>query len=148
MAYKYIFTQPRFMKFYSVIPKGLFHINNGRVVGLRAYPGPRRPPGLFDLLTYWGYAPNGASMRSNTLKVRQTVDSLRGSSVCIYTLDAGIRIPDDLILVHEIKDHYSRQGQGDHDNLDAKITSFLQRSGRCLSKAEWQREYPEATETE
>lgn len=32
--------------------------------------------------------------------------------------------------------------------LNAKITRFLEGSGRCLSKDEWLREYPEATETE
>lgn len=33
-------------------------------------------------------------------------------------------------------------------DLNAKITRFLEGSGRCLSKDEWLREYPEATETE
>ncbi|GBF66430.1 hypothetical protein TMEN_9150 [Trichophyton mentagrophytes] len=152
----------RFIKSYSVIPKELFRINNGRVVRLRAYPGPRRPPGLFDLLTYNGMVqpkalnpatyqpPNGASMRPNTPKMQQTAAGLRGSSVCIYTVDAGIRIPDDLILVHEFKDHYSLQARNAMtiEDLNAKITRFLEGSGRCLSKDEWLREYPEATETE
>ncbi|EZF71786.1 hypothetical protein H105_06044 [Trichophyton soudanense CBS 452.61] len=110
--------------------------------------------------------PNGASMRPNTLKMQQNAASLRGSSACIYKLDAGIRIPDDLILVHEFKDHYSLQarnimtveGKPDAESIDygltnrldlnAKITRFLEGSGRCLSKDEWLREYPEATETE
>lgn len=39
---------------YTITPKELFRLNNGPVVRLRAYPGPRRPPGLFDLLTYQG----------------------------------------------------------------------------------------------
>ncbi|DAA75528.1 TPA_exp: hypothetical protein A8136_1602 [Trichophyton benhamiae CBS 112371] len=152
----------RFIKSYSVIPKELFRINNGRVVRLRAYPGPRRPPGLFDLLTHNGMVqpkalnpatyqpPNGASMRPNTPKMQQNAASLRGSSACIYTLDAGIRVPDDLILVHEFKDHYSLQARNimTVEDLNAKITRFLEGSGRCLSKDEWLREYPEATETE
>ncbi|EGD87476.1 hypothetical protein H113_06073 [Trichophyton rubrum MR1459] len=152
----------RFIKSYSIIPKDLFRINNGRVVRLRAYPGPRRPPGLFDLLTHNGMVqpkalnpatyqpPNGASMRPNTLKMQQNAASLRGSSACIYKLDAGIRIPDDLILVHEFKDHYSLQARNimTVEDLNAKITRFLEGSGRCLSKDEWLREYPEATETE
>ncbi|EGE09016.1 hypothetical protein TEQG_07929 [Trichophyton equinum CBS 127.97] len=148
----------RFIKSYSVIPKELFRINNGRVVRLRAYPGPRRPPGLFDLLTYNGMVQPKAlnpatyqpSMRPNTPKMQQTAAGLRGSSVCIYTVDAGIRIPDDLILVHEFKDHYSLQARNAMtiEDLNAKITRFLEGSGRCLSKDEWLREYPEATETE
>lgn len=49
MALKYGYIQS-----YTKIPKDLFRINNGPVVRLRAHPGPRRPPGLFDLLTYEG----------------------------------------------------------------------------------------------
>ncbi|OAL72555.1 hypothetical protein A7D00_3557 [Trichophyton violaceum] len=94
--------------------------------------------------------PNGASMRPNTPKMQQNAASLRGSSACIYKLDAGIRIPDDLILVHEFKDHYSLQARNimTVEDLNAKITRFLEGSGRCLSKDEWLQEYPEATETE
>jgi hypothetical protein len=44
----------KFIQSYTITPKELFRLNNGPVVRLRAYPGPRRPPGLFDLLTYQG----------------------------------------------------------------------------------------------
>lgn len=44
----------KFIQSYSITPKEIFRLNNGPIVRLRAYPGPRRPPGLFDLLTYAG----------------------------------------------------------------------------------------------
>ncbi|KAM5467027.1 hypothetical protein MauCBS54593_005647 [Microsporum audouinii] len=152
----------KFIKAYSVMPKELFRINNGLVVRLRAHPGPRRPYGLFDLLTHGGMVkpkaldpatyepPNGASMRPNTPKMQRVVGTLRGSSTYIYTVPAGIRIPEDLILVHEFKDHYSLQAREEMtvDDLNSKITRFLEGSGRCLTKEEWLSEYPEATETE
>ncbi|PLB47327.1 hypothetical protein P170DRAFT_511951 [Aspergillus steynii IBT 23096] len=151
-----------FVKSYTTIPKELFRINNGPVVRLRAYPGPRRPPGLFDLLTYAGKvkpkalspttykAPNGASMRPNTPKTQRLVSTLRGTSACIYSIPAGVRIPDGLILVHEFKDHYSLQAGEETtvDALNARITDFLQSKGQCLTKEEWLLQYPKPTETE
>ncbi|KMP05330.1 hypothetical protein DIZ76_015650 [Coccidioides immitis] len=113
----------KFIQSYTTIPKELFRLNNGPAVRLRAYPGPQRPTGLFDLLTYSGnvrpkalspttyMAPNGASMRPNTPKMHRLVDALRGNSIRIYSIPAGSPIPDDLILVHEFKDHYSLQAR-------------------------------------
>lgn len=60
-------------------------------------------------LYYWGegiwryIGPNGTSMRPNTSTQRDIVGEFRGSSVLIYA--------DDLILVHESRDHYSLQAK-------------------------------------
>ncbi|KAL4941592.1 hypothetical protein BDV06DRAFT_235991 [Aspergillus oleicola] len=152
----------RFIRSYTVIPKEIFRINNGPIIRLRAYPGPRRPKGLFDLLTYEGKVqpkalnaftykpPNGASMRPNTPKMHLLANILRGDSACIYSVPAGIPTPDNLILVHEFRDHYSLQPREEMtvDNLNASITQFLQARGRCFTKEEWLWQYPEPTETQ
>ncbi|RDW70458.1 uncharacterized protein DSM5745_07969 [Aspergillus mulundensis] len=151
-----------FIKSYSIIPKELFRINNGPAVRLRAHPGPQRPLGLFDLLTYRGKVkpkalspttykpPNGASIRPNTPKMHRLVGTLRGASTCIYSIPAGVYLPDGLILVHEFKDHYSLQPRVEMtvDDLNNRITDFLQSEGECWTKEEWLLQYPKPTQTE
>lgn len=44
----------KFIASYTTIPKELFRINNGPFIHLRGHPGPQRPIGLFDILTYGG----------------------------------------------------------------------------------------------
>lgn len=73
----------------------------------------------------------------------------------------GVKLPADLILVHEFRDHYSLQARtemtvsgmymltrdtADEVELDEKITDFLGTQGKCLTKDEWKRRYPYPTE--
>ncbi|KAL4786792.1 hypothetical protein BJX76DRAFT_354795 [Aspergillus varians] len=153
---------PRFIKSYTTFPKEIFRINNGPTVRLRPAPSPRRPKGLFDLFTYGGMVkpkalsptiyepPNGASMRPNTPNLHRLVNARRGLSTCIYSVPEGAPIPEDLILVHEFKDHWSLQAREEMtvDALDAKITHFLRMEAQCFSKEEWLWQYPGPTETE
>ncbi|WEW59977.1 hypothetical protein PRK78_005459 [Emydomyces testavorans] len=130
----------RFIQAFTRIPKELFRLNNGKEIRLRAHPGPRRPWGLFDLLTEAGKVkpkaldpvtyefPNGASMRPNSIKQQRLVRSVRGPDIYVYSilegvqgaelapldgcqLDIGTELPDDLIIVHEFRDHYSLQAR-------------------------------------
>ncbi|KAG5209927.1 hypothetical protein GTR04_0951 [Trichophyton interdigitale] len=144
----------RFIKSYSVIPKELFRINNGRV------------PKALNPATYQRKNTNRPCAIDINTSIRlihacfDEISTKWSFNAAKYSKDAadcsrpqgelGIGIPDDLILVHEFKDHYSLQARNAMtiEDLNAKITRFLEGSGRCLSKDEWLREYPEATETE
>ncbi|KAL4799668.1 hypothetical protein BDV19DRAFT_234378 [Aspergillus venezuelensis] len=151
----------KFIKSYTVTPKEIFRINNGLLVRLRAHPGLYRPKGVFDLLTYAGKVqpkalnaatyqpPNEASMRPNTPRMHILTSILRGNSACIYSVPAGTPLPDNLILIHEFRDHYSLQPREEMtvDDLNASITRFLQGKGRLFTKEEWLWQYPKPIET-
>lgn len=44
----------RFIQSFTRVPKELFRLNAGTSIRLRAWPGPVRPQGKFDLLTTKG----------------------------------------------------------------------------------------------
>ena len=44
----------RFIQSFTQIPKDIFRVNSGISIRLRAWPGPTRPHGMFDLLTTAG----------------------------------------------------------------------------------------------
>ena len=44
----------RFIQSFTQVPKDVFRVNSGISIRLRAWPGPRRPHGVFDLLTTAG----------------------------------------------------------------------------------------------
>jgi hypothetical protein len=106
----------RLINVFKTIPKELFRVNNGRSVRLREY-GPQRQRS-YDILTEAGNvkakaldpqsyqgktpstssneslanleaAPNGASMRPNSLFQRGLVSSLKGKNVVVYSVAAG-----------------------------------------------------------
>ncbi|KAJ5562671.1 hypothetical protein N7535_002883 [Penicillium sp. DV-2018c] len=94
----------RFIQSFTQVPKELFRVNTGPVIRLRAYPGPARPDGVFDLLTTAGKAqpkalnpasyefPNGASMRPNTAGQQRLIRLVRtssGSTIYVYAVPAG-----------------------------------------------------------
>ncbi|KAJ5165429.1 uncharacterized protein N7500_007259 [Penicillium coprophilum] len=120
----------RFIQSFTQIPKDIFRVNSGTSIRLRAWPGPRRPHGVFDLLTTAGKVqpkaldpatyefPNGASMRPNSRTQQNLVRTVKPrDGYTVYTsssidLDyAGTVLPEDLILVHEFRDHYSLQAR-------------------------------------
>ncbi|KAI1954226.1 hypothetical protein LOZ57_000576 [Ophidiomyces ophidiicola] len=152
----------RFIQAFATVPRELFRLNNGPAVRLRARPGPTRPQGVFDLLTHNGMVlpkalspetyqpPNEASLRPNTPRQRELVDDAWGDAACVYAIPAGTRLPDDLILVHEFRTHYSLQAKRKMtvEELNDTITRFLQSDARCLTKQQWLREYPQPTEDE
>ncbi|MCJ1268033.1 hypothetical protein MMC22_007919 [Lobaria immixta] len=119
-----------FLKIFTKVPKELSRINNGVKIKLRDFPGPVKPVSRsFDLLTDAGVVmPKALSPQSYD----------------------GTNLPDDLILVHEIRDHYSLQAKKEMtvEELNTKITEFFSKNGRTLTKEEWLEKYPEATETE
>ncbi|CAI7625725.1 unnamed protein product [Penicillium glandicola] len=135
----------RFIQSFTQIPKDIFRVNSGPFIRLRAWPGPTRPHGVFDLLTTAGKVqpkaldpssyefPNGASMRPNSRTQQNLVRTVRprGPTIYVYAITAGLftyissprllpstdfsfagtLLPDDLILVHEFRDHYSLQAR-------------------------------------
>ncbi|EFR03620.1 hypothetical protein MGYG_06614 [Nannizzia gypsea CBS 118893] len=151
----------KFIHSFSLFPKALFRLNYGRVVRLRAHPWPLRPPCAFDLFTHAGKVqpsalepgayifPNGASLRPNTKRQQEVVRRARGSAFHVYAIPAGTQLPDDLILVHEFRDHYSLQARKEMtvEELDLSITQFLESQAVCFKRDEWLRKYPVATET-
>ncbi|KAK4864396.1 hypothetical protein LT330_009923 [Penicillium expansum] len=118
---------------------------------------------MFDLLTTAGKVqpkaldpasyefPNGASMRPNSRtqqKLVRTVKPWDGSTIYIYAIMAGTLLPEDLILVHEFRDHYSLQARKEMtvEELNAKIEAFLITKGERFTKDQWLQRYPQATE--
>lgn len=74
--------------------------------------------------------------------------TVKNPHICIYCVPKGTELPEDLILVHEFRDHYSlqaRRGMG-VDDLNEKITDFLSEKGERLSREEWLWRFPRATE--
>ncbi|KAK2760228.1 hypothetical protein FQN54_002295 [Arachnomyces sp. PD_36] len=152
--------RPRFIQAFNSTPKEIFRINSGRLIRLRAHPGPVKPQGVFDLLTRDGKVhpsilnaqdydfPNGASMRPNSRRQQHLVRKLDSSSGCVYAVPRGVPIPRDLVLVHEFRDHYSMQAAKEMtvDELNHKITTFLGANGEVFSREEWLQRYPGETE--
>lgn len=66
----------------------------------------------------------------------------------VYALAKGTDLPEDLLLVHERSDHYSLQPAAPMtiDDLNEKITNFMERNARIYSRDQWLKTYPEATE--
>lgn len=55
--------------------------------------------------------PNGASIRPNTSVMQKLARTVKNPHVCIYCIVNGTGLPEDLILVHEFRDHYSLQAR-------------------------------------
>ncbi|KAI3201815.1 hypothetical protein CBS147311_4803 [Penicillium roqueforti] len=153
----------RFIQSFTRFPKDIFRVNSGTSIRLRAWPGPRRPHGVFDLPTTAGKVqpkalnpatyefPNGASMRPNSRTQQnlvRTVKAWGGLTIYIYAIMAGTHLPDDLILVHEFRDHYSLQARKEMtvEELQAKIEALLATHGQRFTREGWLQRYPKATE--
>jgi len=119
-------TSPRaIMKRYDVVPVNLYRLNpkNGNV-SLRSYEQ-RLASGLtgdfsYDLHEHDGLVlptegqdftgPNGMSCRPLGETHRKlVVDSNSLSKARVFVLEAGLPLPENLVLVHEFDDHYSVQ---------------------------------------
>ncbi|KAF1365185.1 hypothetical protein EJ07DRAFT_94999 [Lizonia empirigonia] len=145
----------KFIKSFKSFPIDLFRVNNGRTIRLREWTG-QKP--IYDIHTEGGYVkakalnpatyspPNGASMRPNTEQNRSLIQKYRGQQVVVYSVPAGTQLPDDLILVHEFDDHYSLQAARDMplQELNDKITSFLETCGNVKAKDKWLHAYSRA----
>ncbi|MCJ1249704.1 hypothetical protein MMC30_006930 [Trapelia coarctata] len=146
---------------FTVIPKELFRTNNGTSIVLRDRA--MKPTGSYDLLTEAGkvkpkaldpatYAdttPNGASMRPNTRTQNSLVKTFHGSNIVIFAIPQGTQIPDGLILVHGFADHYSLQAAKEMtlQELNKRVTDFMNTAGQRLTKEQWFQKYPEPTES-
>ncbi|KAL8909114.1 MAG: hypothetical protein Q9171_005180 [Xanthocarpia ochracea] len=112
---------PKFINVFKTLPKELFRVNNGPSIRLRAFPKKKKPTGAYDLLTEGGKVkprgldpnsyrfPNGASMRPNTAAQKRLVTIFDRSNAVVYSVPAGTKLPGDLLMVHEFRDHYSLQ---------------------------------------
>ncbi|KAL9106401.1 MAG: hypothetical protein Q9187_008565 [Circinaria calcarea] len=166
----------KYIKIFTVIPKELFRLNSGASIALRDRSVKRI--GSYDLVTESGKvkpkalepatyrAPNGASMRPNTPTQNRLVKTLQGKESVVYSIPKGTQLPDDLVLVHEFKDHYSLQVatemtlEGESSplptaepiwlstiELNSKINNFMCTAGKRLTREEWLQKYPRPTET-
>ncbi|KAF2799226.1 hypothetical protein K505DRAFT_321302 [Melanomma pulvis-pyrius CBS 109.77] len=145
----------KFIRSFKAFPMELFRVNNGRAIRLREW-SPQRT--RYDVLTEAGSvkakalnpatykAPNGASMRPNTQFKREMIQRSRGDDVVVYSIPKGTLLPEDLILVHEFKDHYSLQAARDMplQELNNKITNFLENHGNVRDKDAWLQVYKPA----
>ncbi|KAL8921734.1 MAG: hypothetical protein Q9172_003851 [Xanthocarpia lactea] len=137
---------PKPINVFKTLAKELFRVNNGPSIRLRA--SPNKPKGAYDLLTEGGKvkpkaldpnsyaAPNGASMRPNTAAQKRLVTIFNRSTAVVYSLPAGTKLPEDLLMVHEFRDHYSLQAATEMtvEELNSKITTFLKNNGKTLTK--------------
>ncbi|KAH7389377.1 hypothetical protein DE146DRAFT_663911 [Phaeosphaeria sp. MPI-PUGE-AT-0046c] len=142
----------RFIQSFRVFPVELFRVNHGHYVRLREWTG-QRP--VYDIHTQDGYVkakamdpttytpPNGASMRPDPQRNVNLIKNMRGMDIVVYSVPAGTKLPDDLILVHEFKEHYSLQPARDMhiSDLDEKLTKFFQTYGNAKSKQAWLNAY-------
>jgi hypothetical protein len=71
--------------------------------------------------------PNGMSLRPPSDAMRRILSSFRGTPT-IYTLVPGLKLPDNLILLHEHTDHFSMQVRVPMTLADfnSTLTAFLQ----------------------
>ncbi|KAI1911276.1 hypothetical protein LOZ61_003940 [Ophidiomyces ophidiicola] len=148
----------RFIQAFATVPRELFRLNNGPAVRLRARPGPTRPQGVFDLLTHNGMDDGAAQgivagdipATQRSVAASQHTAAARAGRGCLGRRRVRTRLPDDLILVHEFRTHYSLQAKRKMtvEELNDTITRFLQSDARCLTKQQWLREYPQPTEDE
>ncbi|PGH05162.1 hypothetical protein GX51_03061 [Blastomyces parvus] len=149
----------RFLRSFNHFPSEIFRLNFGRVVRLREHMDPIAPPiGPFDLLTEGGKVkpralnpatyifPNGASMRPNSQTLQSLARKVRGD-VYIYSVPAGTQLPEHLILVHEFRDHFSLQARTEMtlEDLNTRITNFLNTKGECFTRERWLLKYPSAS---
>lgn len=70
--------------------------------------------------------PNGMSLRPDCSKFRCLLSSFRGPFK-VYTLQSGLQIPEDLLLIHEHTDHYSLQVKKSMslDHFNSLLTDFF-----------------------
>ncbi|RVX69602.1 hypothetical protein B0A52_06666 [Exophiala mesophila] len=150
-------------------------MSNRPTIKLRDFD-PRRESGAYDVKTKHGVVqpiamtsdtyqrPNGASMQANTSVQQKLVQGFKGTKVRVYCVPAETALPEDLVLVHEFGGHYSLQPKvemtlpGGHGRapeksrklmwveLNAKLTAFYTSQASALTKEDWQKQYPEATE--
>ncbi|MCJ1263798.1 hypothetical protein MMC22_003668 [Lobaria immixta] len=110
---------------FKVLPKELFRVSRGPKINLRLWTanGGR----TFDVIT------------TNGKVLPKALDPGTYSGTCL---------PDDLILVHERRDHYSPQPAREMNvqDLEGKIFEFFSINGRIMTKAEWTVIYPQPTE--
>ncbi|KAF9876295.1 hypothetical protein CkaCkLH20_06238 [Colletotrichum karsti] len=139
-------------------PRELFRVNNGPLVKVRVWTPEREKYDIFaeknlvhpkalNPSTY--KAPNGASMRPNSPYQQFLVSRrYRGLDTIVYSVPAGTKLPEDLVLVHERWDHYSLQPAVvmNVTELDEKITRFLLVHAKVFTRRQWLEAYPEATE--
>ncbi|KAI9810204.1 MAG: hypothetical protein M1826_003680 [Phylliscum demangeonii] len=161
---------------YRFMPKELFLINCGRTISLRVkkrsphsgssfdvvvtaantvQPQPKRLlkyPGTSDATPHALFrrgGPNGASMRPNTF-YQQLLSKqvLRKKGSVIYSVPAGTRVPDDLMLALVRTNHYALQPAVEMPlpDLNAKITDFLNAHGSVLPPVVWREKYPPPAE--
>ncbi|KAI0185347.1 hypothetical protein EV127DRAFT_397169 [Xylaria flabelliformis] len=151
-------SSPGLIKVFRSFPKELFRVNNGRQVKLRVQQPGRH---LYDILAKNGQvepkalhpstyiAPNGASMRPNSPYQQSLVlTRFRGTDVIVFAVAKGTDLPEDLLLVHERSDHYSLQPSAPMtiDDLNWKITKFMEKKAQVYTREQWLETYPEATE--
>ncbi|KAF7363474.1 hypothetical protein MSAN_01003200 [Mycena sanguinolenta] len=141
---------------YDYLPEELFRINTSKNVVLRAYeeqmklgrtsydlhlhedglvhpkPGP-----MFE-------GPNGMSLRPDGPFLQELIRGFKGRNTIIYRLPQGIKLPPDLVLLHEHTDHHSMQCTVPMTlaTLNEKLSAFCWEHGEELTKMEFVERYP------
>ena len=123
---------------YEIVPQTLYRIQPRLPVTLRNYDTQMALGRTsFDLKVKDGLVhpavgeewigPNGMSLRPAGNVMRRILDEFKGTPT-IYTLIPGLKLPDDLIILHEHTDHYSLQLRVPMtlEAFNARLTEFLQ----------------------
>ncbi|KAJ7774865.1 hypothetical protein B0H16DRAFT_1508684 [Mycena metata] len=141
---------------YDYLPEELFRINNSKNIILRAYEEQiKRGRTSYDLHLHADgmvhpkpgdlfERPNGMSMRPDGPFLQELIRGFKGRNIVIYRLPKGLKLPPDLILLHEHTDHHSMQCAVPMTlaTLNAKLTAFCLEHGEQLTKMEFVERYP------
>ncbi|KAL7574991.1 hypothetical protein ACA910_010809 [Epithemia clementina (nom. ined.)] len=128
------------VKRYQVLPKTLYRIQAKLPIRLRDYDTQMaKGRASYDLKLCpitkkvlpaegdeW-IGPNGASLRPATETMVGILKDWVGEPT-IFRLNEGMRLPDDLVVIHERDDHYSMQTTipVELDELNDKITKIME----------------------
>jgi hypothetical protein len=93
--------------------------------------------------------PNGMSLRPKCDRQKELVRNYAGDKMNIFVLPVGMKIPSDLILLHEHTDHYSMQVRVPMsvNDFNKELNTML-RNLKILSKSEFLALFDEEEEEE
>eukprot|EP00300_Choanocystis_sp_HF-7_P033531 c45891_g1_i1.p1 GENE.c45891_g1_i1~~c45891_g1_i1.p1 ORF type:complete len:166 (+),score=33.38 c45891_g1_i1:29-499(+) len=126
------------IKRFTRLPVTLYRIQARLPVALRDYQSQTaKGRTSYDLTLHNGLVlpaqgdtwigPNGMSLRPRTEKMISILREFKGEPT-IYALLEGMRLPPDLVLLHEHSDHYSLQTAVPIElpHLNSKLTALMQ----------------------
>ncbi|KAJ7273746.1 hypothetical protein B0H12DRAFT_1007738 [Mycena haematopus] len=141
---------------YDYLPEELFRINTSKNVVLRAYEEQMKLGHTsYDLHLHedglvhpsrgrFNQGPNGMSLRPDGPFLQELIRGLKGRNTVIYRLPQGVKLPPDLVLLHEHTEQHSMQCTVPMTlaTLNEKLSAFCREHGEGMTKMEFVERYP------